>query len=457
MKNNPESITPNLEAITTARSRSIGLAWNFKFGISLALVVWCLVLGVSAAPAAGADWPQYRGASHDGSTVEKISLKWPGTGLRQIWKQPTNNGFSSFAVAAGKAFTQVTREIEGAEREVVIALDSNTGKELWATPVGMAKYGHDGGNSGAPNNKGGDGPRSTPTVDGGKVYVLTSDLLLVCLDAQSGKQAWSRDLIKEHQGRNISWKNAASPLLDGDRIFVAGGGAGQSLLAIDKKDGNVIWKAQDETITHSTPVAATILGVRQVIFFCKSGLVAVDAKDGALLWKQSFPFNVSTAMTPIVAGDIVFCSAGYNVGAGAYRISKNGNTFTSTELWRTNGNQPVANHWSTPVYHDGHLYGMFQFKEYGGGPLKCVELSTGQVKWSQPGFGAGNVIRVGDHILALSDAGQIVLLKATPTAYTEVGRMIALDGKCWSTPVLANGHIYARSTKEAVCLDISGK
>ena len=121
------------------------------------------------------------------------------------------------------------------------------------------------------------------------------------------------------------------------------------------------------------------------------------------------------------------------------------------------GDKPLANHWSTPVLKDGHLYGMFQFKEYGGGPVKCIEIANGTVKWEQPGFGPGQVILAGEQIIALSDAGELVLIDAKPDAYKELARADVLEGKCWSTPILANGRIFARSTKEAVCLDVSGK
>jgi outer membrane protein assembly factor BamB len=404
-----------------------------------------------------ADWPQYRGPNLDGSTTEKIATKWPAGGPKALWKVPAPSGFSSFTVAGGKAFTQVTRNLGGVDREVAIALDAGTGKEAWAFPVGGTAYGHNGGNAGAPGNDGGDGPRSTPTVVGGKVYVLSSDLALFCLDANTGKQVWTHDLMKAFSGRNITWKNAASPVVDGNVVFVAGGGAGQSLLAFNKDTGAVAWKSQDETITHSTPVVATIHGMKQVVFFMKSGLVSVAAADGKLLWKAPYRFNVSTAITPVVAGDIVYCSAGYGVGGGAFKVSKAGAAFKAEQLWQTPGDKEVANHWSTPVLKDGHLYGMFQFKEYGSGAMKCVEVATGKVKWSKPGFGPGNVILLGGQVLALSDAGELVVVEAKPSAYTEVSRAKAVSGKCWSTPVVSNGRVYVRSTKEAACFDVATK
>ena len=402
-----------------------------------------------------AEWPQYRGPNSDGSTSEEIgATKWPATGPRQVWKAKTPDGFSSLAIGGGKAFTLIGRQSGGAYQEVCVALDVQSGQELWASPLQPVKF--DGmGNDGEGNNKGGEGPRSTPAYSDGKVYVLSAKLLLVCLDAGTGKAVWKKDLMREHGGRNISWENAASPLIEGDMVFVAGGGPGQSLLGINKADGKVVWKSEDTKMTHASPIAATIHGQRQIIFFMQNGLIAAAPKSGVVLWRHPFRFNVSTAASPVVGEDIVYCAAGYGVGSSAAKITKSGNSFSAKEIWRQKGDKPVANHWSTPLYYEGHLYGMFSFKDYGKGPLKCVELATGKVKWEQPGFGAGNVIRAGRHLIALSDKGEVVLVEANANGYKELARADVLDGKCWSTPAISDGHIYARSTKEAVCLDIT--
>ncbi len=412
------------------------------------------VLALTSLPLSAAEWPCYRGARADGVCTETVNLDWPQGGPKVVWKVPTKNGFSSFSVAGGKVFTQVTRDLEGAPREICVGLDAATGKEIWFADVGVAKY-DQGGDSGSADNKGGDGPRSTPTVNGGKVYVFNQFLVLFCLDAQTGKLLWTKDLIKEYAGRNIPWKSAASPVVDGAVVFIGGGGPGESLLALNKETGAVVWKSQDEFITHATPMVADILSVRQVIFFARSGLVSVAANDGRLLWRFPFEFKTSTAASPVVGGDIVYCSAAYGVGGGACRISKQSDSFTATELYRIPGDKLIANHWSTPVLKDGYLYGVYGLKQYGIGPLKCVELATGRVKWSQPGFGEGNVILVGDSLLALTDTGQLVVVKATPEAYQELRRAKVLEGKCWSTPALSEGKLYVRSTKEGVCLDLA--
>ena len=400
-----------------------------------------------------ADWPQYRGGVGDGCTSEKIAKPWPAAGPKVLWKVAAPGGFSSFSVAAGKAFTLVSREVGGALQETLVALDANTGKELWAAPLGAVKF-DGGGESGTPDNSGGDGPRSTPATDGTHVFTLSGKLVLQSFDAASGKVVWTKDLMAENAGRNIQWQNAASPLLAGGLIYVAGGGQGQSLLAFNPKDGSVAWKVGDEKMTHATPIAANILGQPQIIFFVQSGLVSLEPKTGKELWRYAFNYSTSTAASPVVSGDIVYCSAGYGIGAGAARIAKSGDAFTATEIYRLRGNKPLANHWSTPVLAGGNMYGMFQFKEYGGGPVKCVDIASGAVKWEQPGFGPGQVILAGDHVVALSDAGELVLIDTKPDAYKELARAKVIDGKCWSTPALANGRIYLHSTKEAVCLDL---
>ncbi|MBU6399134.1 MAG: PQQ-binding-like beta-propeller repeat protein [Verrucomicrobia bacterium] len=417
-------------------------------GQRIAVALFSLVLSTAAA-----DWPQYRGPTHDGVCTEKILTQWPANGLRQIWKAPLTDGFSSFAVGQGLAVTMVKRSVEGADREVCVALDAQTGQERWAVPLGIAKY-EKGGDTGTPANNGGDGPRSTPSIDGGRVYATTAQLGLYCLDAASGRQIWSRDLVRQNGGQNIGWENAASPLIDGDLLFVMGGGAGQALLGIDKHDGHVVWKGEDDPITHATPVVVTLLGVRQVIFFTQKGLVGVERATGQVLWRYRFPYSVSSAASPVVGGDIVYCSCGYGVGAGAARISRIGNQFTATGLWRLPA-KTLNSHWSTPVYKDGCLYGLFGFKKFGTCPFQCVELATGRIVWSKDGFGPGGCVRVGDQVLVLGDAGELVLTQATPRGYTELARTKALTGKCWSTPAISNGHLYIRSTKEGVCLDIS--
>ena len=424
-----------------------------KFSALLSVVsltgITALHAALPAKPSAGTDWPSYRGPSGDGVATADFGKAWTSSGPNNLWKAETPNGFSSITVSGNVAATLVTRTFEGSPTEHCVAFDASTGKELWAMPLKLAKY-----NGGGDAGGGGDGARSTPTFDGDKVYVYGSNLDLYCFDAKTGKQVWKKDIVGDYGGKNIQWQNATSPIIEEGLVIVGGGGAGAAFLAFDKANGSLKWKGEDDTITHATPTVATLHGTRQVIFFTQKGLAAVAPKDGKVLWRQPYKFSTSTAASPIVFEDIVYCSAGYGVGSGAYKIEKKGNDWSSSEIWRKEGND-IANHWSTPVCKDGYLYGMFQFKNYGNGPVKCVDIRTGETKWSQAGFGPGNVILSGDRVLALSDKGELVLFNASPDAYKELARADVLDGKCWSTPTLAGGRIFARSTTQAAAFEIA--
>ena len=407
-----------------------------------------LVLSLSSPSAAG-DWPQYNGAHHNRTSPESLTSRdWSQAEPAAQWLIDTPAGFSSFILADSMAFTLVTRD----GRETCIACDQNTGEELWSRQLGKAKY-DGGGNAGASDNKGGDGPRSSPAYSEGRVYVLGAHLKLSCLSAKDGSEVWSVDLEEEHGAENIHWQNSAAPLIEGDLVLVAGGGEGQAFLAFDKNRGKLEWSTGTETITHATPIATTIHGTRQVIFFMRSGLVSLVPGTGEELWRIEYPFRTSTAASPVVYEDVVYCSAGYGVGAGAFRVSKTETGWSSEPLWRKRNK--LMNHWSTPLCKDGYLYGMFSFKDYGDGPMKCVDIRTGEELWSKDGFGPGNCILVGDDLVALTDAGEVVLVESTPEAYREISRAPYLEGKCWSTPTFADGDLFIRSTSQGMRINLS--
>ena len=416
------------------------------------VTVWLLLLvGVVDA----ADWPQYRGPHGDGHTDEIVGhLSWPEDGPPLVWKVDTPLGFSSFSVADGRAVTLATRELpDGRRHESCLALDATTGEQLWFMDFGVSDYENGGGDSGAPGNRGGDGPRSTPTLDGDHVYVYDAHLMLTCIDAGSGRVQWQQDVARNHGGENIRWKNAVSPVVVDQLVCIPGGGSGRAFLAFDKRSGELVWHGGNEVMTHATPTLATIHGERHLIFFMHSGLVGVVPSSGEELWHSPFPFRVSSAASPVVDRDFVYCSAGYGIGAGVLRIVNSNRAYDAEDVWQVTNK--LMNHWSTPVACDGYLYGIFGVKRYGRAPLQCVELETGEVQWSHEGFGPGNCILVGDHLLVLSDDGRLVLAEANPAAYVELAQTQAIAGKCWSMPAFSDGRVFVRSTQQGACFDLS--
>jgi outer membrane protein assembly factor BamB len=412
---------------------------------------------LSAAGLAGAaDWTEYRGPENDGHSAETGVAEKFTAAPKLAWKVPVGEGFGTFAVAGDRAYLFMARQ----NRETLACLDAKTGKEIWARPVDQTIQER----SGGPN------PRSTPTIDGDRVYVFTVNFKLLCLGAADGKELWAVDVAAEKgvaNGLDIKrWGNAASPVLDGDRIYVAGGGPGNAMAAVDKMTGKVLWATGDEQVTHASPVPATIHGVRQVVHLVKSGLVALAADGGKELWRAPFPFATSTAASPVVGtgsdANVVYCSAGYGVGSTAVEVTKEGGAFAAKPLWFEKAGadpQHTVHHWSTPVYHDGHVYGIFGFKDYAnkgpGAPVGCREMRTGKFKWRQPGFGSGGgTVFVDGHLLVQGDAGKLALIKATPAGYEEKATVTVPGEKFWSAAIVANGKVYTRSRTEAFCYDL---
>jgi outer membrane protein assembly factor BamB len=386
-------------------------------------------------PVLAADWPHYRGVNHDGKSPEKIAKTWPTEGPKTVWKVPMGEGFSAVSVVGDRAYCFASVE----EQETVIAMESGTGKQLWAVPIDKKIY----------DRQGGNGPRSTPAIDGGLVYILGTYGKLAALNAADGKIVWQHDLNAEFGGKTIQWGYAASPVIEGDVVLVCAGGEGQSLLGFNKKTGAVIWKGQSDGMTHATPTPATLFGTRQVIFRTDRGLVSVVPTSGDVLWRYGFPHSVSSAASPIVGDDMVYVSSAYGVGAGAAKIGKDGDKWTVTELWTDKG---LQNHWTTPVYKDGHLYGLYKRPVDG---LRCIEMATGKEKWTKGGFAwEGATILVDGDVLVQNNRGEMVLVKATPDKYEELARAQPLGGQTWTMATVANGRIFGRSMTEAVCLDV---
>ena len=410
-----------------------------------------------AAPAALAtDWTQYRGAKSDQHTPDPVRTDLAQQPPKVLWKIPLGESFGSFAVKGDRAYVFM----KDGEQEACVALEAASGRELWRTKTGRTIF---------PERQGGEGPRSTPTLDGDKVYLFGTYFQLTCLSAADGKVVWSHDLEKEFGGQTETngikqWAQAASPIVEGNLVLIAGGGPDQTFMAFDKNTGSVVWKRGTEKVTHATPTPATIHGQRQVIFLVHNWLVSLDPQSGQELWRYTFPWNVSTAASPVVGGkngDVVYCAAGYNVGAGAVKVSNEGGKWTAKELYRLRGNKN-ANHWSTPVHHEGFIYGLYGHNNRGSAPLECRDIETGEVKWSQEGFGTGGgLIVAGDTLVVQKDSGPVTFVDPGPGGYKQVGEIQPLQlkprGKAWTMPVVADGKLYVRTDTEGACVDVSGK
>jgi outer membrane protein assembly factor BamB len=399
--------------------------------IRLALTVAATLAFVAgiAGSANAADWPRYRGPNDDGIAetvpLEKLALTF-------VWKASIGDSFGQIAVVGAKAFLMSDR----AGDEYCVCLDAATGKEAWSTRIDKTI-----------KDANGDGPRSTPAIDGKHVYVYGTYTKLYCLELETGKPVWNHDVISEQGGKPLKWGSASSPLVIGDLVLVTGGGPGKGILAYKKDTGELAWAKTNYSYTYATPTIATIKGTLQAICFMANGLVSVDPTTGDVLWTFAQPVATATCSSPVVGGkngDVVYCSNGYNIGAAACQISKDGQKWTAKELWHTTRQNMSL--WSTPVYRDGYIYGLFNHND-NSGPLACLDIMTGTVKWSQKGFGSqGGLLLVGDKLLVQTPKGDLVLVAASSDAYKELGRVNILTAKDWTAPTLANGMIYARNS-----------
>lgn len=400
-----------------------------------------------------ADWPQYRGPNHDGSTPESIRANWAEHPPQVLWRRAFEPGFSSVVVSGGRLFTMVKR----VAREFAVCLDAATGAELWAVNLDRAQYTDLAGYS---NNM--DGPRSTPSVDGDRVYVFTSYLKLYALRADTGAVLWKRDFVAELSSAVIAWENAASPLVLGDLILLNSNAEGRRLMALNKIDGTTVWSTANDVLTHATPVPARIHDTDQVIFLTGSGLVSVVPETGAVLWRLGFtPSFTSTASSPVVAGDYVHASAAYAAGTWVGRVSKTGSVFSAIQVYRQRGNA-FQIHWATPVHHSGFIYAVASPSSFQA-RLVCLDVANGVNRWERAQVGSGNIgygslIKTANILVVLTESGELVLVEPNPAAYTETARFKALDAYCWNHPTLSEGRLYARSTaalaSQLVALDV---
>lgn len=409
---------------------------------------------LSAATALPAvDWPQYRGPNHNAVSPERINRNWTGSVTNPVWIVQLTNGVTSLTVSGGRVFTQVRRNVAGQNREVCLALSTTNGAELWATVVGdTATYS---GGVGLTD----DGPRSTPIVDGGSVYVLSSYQKLSRLNAANGALVWSTNLIAGFGGAVIQWQSAASPVIENGLIFLNAACATGTLMAFNAANGTLAWRSQDEAMTHSTPVLATMNGMRQLIFATQSGLVSLNPTNGTLLWKFPYPFSYgfSIGASPAVQGNLVFLAAHYGMGAVAVQIIQNGGTQTPVQLWYDSA---AEDHWTTPVCHQGTVIGQF-VPDDDTAELRCIDLLTGQQRWAAPDFGRGSVLLAGPNLIIITERGELVLAEANTNAFTELARFRAipaydqLRNKCWNALALSEGQLYVRSTAYVARFDLS--
>jgi outer membrane protein assembly factor BamB len=411
----------------------------------------------AAEPGAG-DWPQWRGPERTNLSKETGLLKdWPSGGPKQLWKiTGLGEGFSTPSVSAGRIFLLGTKGND----EYMICLEAKDGSRDWDVKVGQKTGGHA-------------APKSTPTIDAGFAYVVSSDGNLVCVGIDKGDIKWQKSYKKEFGGRSGGWAYTESPLIDGDLIIGTPGGESAALVALKKSTGDVVWKAEITGIDrkpvkeqagkrkrnpksysvagYSSVIVAEVGGVKQYVQFLDGGVVGVNAEDGNLLWHYEEPANeTANISTPIVKDGFVFAATGYSTGAGKAKIVKTADGFKAEPQYFI---PRFTNHHGGLVLVKDHVYGT-------SGSLLCVDFKTGKIVWDDRSVGKGSVTYADGHLYVRGENGKVALVEANPEKYVEKGRFDQPDRSkqpAWPHPVVSNGKLYLRDWDVLFCYDVKEK
>ena len=386
------------------------------------------------------DWPQWRGPNRDGVNPEKNLLeKWPEGGPKLLWRDGgVGGGFSSVATSDGVLYTL------GDLRDAcyLFALDPK-GKQLWKGRVGLP-----GGHRKYP------GPRSTPTVTGGKVYVLGQQGDLVCFDIKAKKETWRVNLAKDFGGAMMSgWRWSESPLIDGKKVVVTPGGSRGTVIALDKNTGKEIWRCKDFTdrAGYSSLIVREIGGTRQYIQLTGASVAGIDAGNGKLLWQAPRKGRTAVVSTPVFDKGRLFVTSAYSVGCNGFKISYEGGAFKAVETYKHAGSAGMANHHGGVIRVGEYVYGS------NSGRLSCIHLATGKVMWNEGSAGKGAILVVGDKIILRTEKGPVSLVEVNSKAYKEISRFSQPDRtryRAWSHPVVSNGILYLKDQDTLFAYDL---
>lgn len=422
----------NREILSTLRRLGVGLILGGVCSMSSALAE---------------EWSGYLGPRQDGTSSETALIEsWGETGPKEKWRVAGGIGMSGIAIAEGKVVTLCQDET----RQFAIALDLQTGQTLWKAEL-QAAY----------ENQMGNGPRATPAIHQGQVFVYTGDGVLVALDLKSGEEQWRHAVVSELGATEADYGMASSPLVVGDRVIVTAGAADALLVAYETQTGNVAWTSGGDRAGYSSPVLRR-LGAgadanEQVVAFSATAVSGFDPTSGDKLWTYDFetPYDCNIAAPVAIDGDLII-SSGENHGSVRLKLSRESGTWMASEAWSSTGTRSsLRSEWQTPLQSHGYLYG---FDNVGSaGPtthFTCIDASTGERVWREERFGKGNAILADGKIFATTMEGDLVLIEASSEQYRELGRA-RVHGGTRQAPALSDGVLIVRDDAEIIAFEVS--
>lgn len=386
------------------------------------------------------DWPAWRGVNRDGICREKGLLKeWPEGGPKLLWKSTgLGIGYGGPAIVGNVMYIMGEKDA----KEWVLALDvSKGGKQIWAAEIGPTRF----------DGAGYPGPRATPSIDGDRLYTMGIAGDLVCMDTKDGRIVWRHDLVKDFGGAIPQWGYSESVLIDGPWLICTPGGAENTIVALNKTDGKLVWGSPvGDPADYSSVIKVEIGKVKQYVNLTKQGVIGVAAKDGKFLWRYDAPASkVANVDTCIWSGDTIFAASGYGTGGGLVKIEPSADGFTATEQYFT---KKMQNHHGGVILWDGFLYGCSN-----PSILTCLEHDTGKVKWTDRSSGKCSLLLAEGLLYCRDENGPISLVEATPDGFKLKGRFEQPDRSernSWPHLVIANGVMYVRDQDVLLAYDV---
>ena len=409
---------------------------------SILFVATVIVVGAvsMSGQSAAVDWPQWRGPDRTGvSTETGLLAQWPRSGPPVAWSAAMlGAGYGAVSVQGDRVYLQGMRN----NQSVVSTLNRADGKPVWVRILGPAG-----------DNDRGPGPRSTPTIDGDRLYALSETGDLACLRVSDGTVVWQRNILKEFKGENPYWLLSESPLVDGNLVIVTPGGRGAGMVALDKMSGKTVWASKElsDTAGYASAIVADIGGVRTIMNFTADAAVGVRASDGKLMWKNSEASNgTANIATPVYSDGKVFFTSSYGTGASLLALRASGSEVRAQEIYFT---RDMKNHHGGVVLVKGYIYG------YNDSILTCLEFASGKVVWRDRSVGKGAVTYADGHLYILGESNVVGLVEATPAGYREKGRFSITDQgwPSWAHPVVSGGRLYIRNQGTLTSYDVRAK
>jgi outer membrane protein assembly factor BamB len=413
---------------------------------------------------AGVDWSGFLGPNHDGSSPERgLAAAWPPEGPRLVWQRDLGESYATCSIRRGRLF-QFDRH--GAKFRLA-CLKSETGEELWTFEY-PSEY--------SDGYGAGNGPRCCPVVDDDRVYTFGPDGLLHCVKVADGTVVWKKNTSEEFRVVSNFFGVGSTPIIEGDLLIVQIGGsppgspdimtgetrgAGSGIVAFDKRSGAVKYKLSDELASYSSPTTATINGRRWGFVYARGGLVGFEPATGKIDFQ--YPWRARSIPTvnicnPVVAGDLVFVSEAYGIGGSVVKVRPGGYDV----VWQDGRKRDRAlmSYWNTPIHADGYLYGSNGMGS--DADLRCIEMATGKLKWSDPELRQCSLLAVDGRFVALGEDGTLYLLKVNPEKCEVLSRAVLKDAKraaliqspARAAPVLSHGLLYVRGSDRLVCLEL---